>query len=128
MQLIPWIILKCIIGYVSAVAILRYLTLPLSHIINLSLISGIVPDQLKISRVIPLFKSGNKSSFSNYRPVSVLPAFSKIFEKVFYNQLSKYLAELNILCNNQHRFRGGYSTSFGLIDRSHDVLSESIKV
>ena len=60
----------------------------LSHIINLSLTYGIVPDQLKISRVVLLFKVGDKSSFSNYRPVSVLPAFSKLFERAFYNRLS----------------------------------------
>ena len=41
-----------------------------------------VPDQLKIARVIPLFKSGDESTFTNYRPVSVLPAFSKILQRV----------------------------------------------
>ena len=53
---------------------------PLTHIINMSIVSGIVPDELKIAHVIPLFKSGDRSLFTNYRPVSVLPAFSKIFE------------------------------------------------
>ena len=51
---------------------------PLIYIINLSIIIGIVPDDLKIARVIPLFKSGDSSLFTNYRSVSVLPAFSKI--------------------------------------------------
>ena len=51
---------------------------PLTYIIDLSLSSGVVPDQMKIARVIPLFKSGDLSLFTNYRPVSVLPAFSKI--------------------------------------------------
>ena len=50
---------------------------PLTCIINLSITSGIVPKQLKIGRVIPLFKSGEQNIFTNYRPVSVLPAFSK---------------------------------------------------
>ena len=98
---------------------------PLSHTINLSLFSGIVPDQLKVSRVIPLFKSGNKSYFINYRPVSVLPAFSKIFEKVFYNRLSVNLSKLNILCDNQYGFRKGYSTSFALIDL-YDKISPAL--
>jgi hypothetical protein len=52
---------------------------PLAHIVNLSLKSGIVPDQLKIARVLPLFKSGDNNMLSNYRPISVLPIFSKIF-------------------------------------------------
>ena len=59
----------------------------LTHIINMSIVSGIVPDELKIARVIPLFKSGDRSLFTNYRPVSVLPAFSKIFERAIYNRL-----------------------------------------
>ena len=53
---------------------------PLVDIFNLSLSSGSVPDQMKCARVIPLFKSGLTSLFTNYRPVSVLPAFSKILE------------------------------------------------
>ena len=58
---------------------------PLMHIINLSIVFRIVPVQLKIGHVIPLFKSGDKSTFTtNYRPVSVLPAVSKILERVIY--------------------------------------------
>ena len=54
---------------------------PLTYIINLSLNSGAVPQEMKIARVIPLFKSGDKSLLTNYRPVSVLPVFSKFLEK-----------------------------------------------
>ena len=52
--------------------------LPISHIINLTFLTGIVPKELKIAKVIPIFKSGNSSSFNNYRPISILPVFSKI--------------------------------------------------
>ena len=55
---------------------------PLCHIINLSITTGVEPDQLKIARVIPIFKTDDKRIFSNYRPVSVLPIFSKLFERV----------------------------------------------
>ena len=55
---------------------------PLCFIINLSFHSGIFPDELKVARVIPLFKAGDKSCFSNYRPVSVLPVLSKVFERL----------------------------------------------
>ena len=98
---------------------------PLSHIINLSFTSGIVPSYLKISRIIPSFKSGDKSIFGNYRPISILPAFSKIFEKAYYNRLANYLHKSNILSNDQYGFRKGYSTSYALIDL-YDKISCSL--
>ena len=54
---------------------------PLAHIINLSLRTGIFPKKLKFAKVIPLFKSGDRGEVNNYRPISILPAFNKIFEK-----------------------------------------------
>ena len=59
---------------------------PLTHIINLSIQSGIIPDRMKIARAIPIFKSGDSSLLTNYRPVSVLPVFSKLLGKVVYVQ------------------------------------------
>ena len=56
----------------------NFISEPLTHIVNLSIGSGIFPDQTKIARVIPLFKSGDNNLFTNYRPVSVLPIFSKL--------------------------------------------------
>ena len=84
------------------------------HVVNLSLNSGIVPDQIKIARVLPLFKSGDDSVFSNYRPISVLPIFSKVFEKVIYNRLFDYFNKFDILFHNQYCFRKGHSTSLAL--------------
>jgi hypothetical protein len=86
----------------------------LAHIVNLSLKSGIVPDQLKIARVLPLFKSGDNNMSSNNRPISVLPIFSKIFEKVVYNRLITYFNKYDILFKNQYGFRKGHSTSLAL--------------
>ena len=85
---------------------------PLGHIINLSITHGIVPDQMKIARVIPLFKAGDRSLFTNYRPISILPSFSKFLEKVVYNRLYNYLSKLEILCDNQFGFRKNHSSSF----------------
>ena len=95
---------------------IQVISKPLLHIINLSFTSGIVPSYLKISRIIPSFKSGDKSIFGNYRPISILPAFSKSFEKAYYNRLANYLHKSNILSNDQYGFRKGYSTSYALID------------
>ena len=55
---------------------------PLAHIMNLSIAHGVVPDQMKIARVVPLFKADDQSLFTNYRPVSVLPSFSKFLERI----------------------------------------------
>jgi len=63
---------------------INYISEPLTCIINLSINSGVVPDQMKLACVVPLFKSGDKRLFSNYRPVSVLPFFSKFLEKISY--------------------------------------------
>ena len=95
---------------------------PLTHIINLSIQHGIVPDEMKIARVMPIFKSDDQSLLTNYRPISVLPSFSKFFERVIYNRLMQYLMNFNILCSNQYGFRKNHSTALALIDL-HDKIS-----
>ena len=95
---------------------------PLTHI-NLSLQSGIVPDQLKIAPVIPLFKSGEDGLISNYRPISILPVFSKLFEKVVYKRLINYLDSNNILFNKQYGFRKNHSTLLALLDLVDKITS-----
>ena len=64
---------------------------PLTFICNKSFDSGIFPNDLKIAKVIPLFKTGNRKECSNYRPVSILPQFSKILERLFYNRLISFV-------------------------------------
>ena len=70
---------------------IAFIIIPLTYIIDPSLANGVVPDQLKIARVIPLFKSGTISLFTNYRPVFVLPALSKILERIVYKRLMGFL-------------------------------------
>ena len=77
---------------------------PLTYILNLTLKQGIFPDNLKIAKVIPVFKQGPHSSCSNYRPISVLSALSKIFERCIFNQLKFYCLTENILPSNQYGF------------------------
>ena len=64
---------------------------PLTEIINVSLVSGCFPDTLKIAKVLPAFKTGDPEKLKNYRPISILPAFSKLYEKVVNNRIYKYL-------------------------------------
>ena len=73
---------------------------PLAHIINLSIAHGVVPNQMKIARVVPLFEADYQSLFTNYRPVSVLPSVSKFQERITYNCLYDYSTNLHILCDN----------------------------
>ena len=62
--------------------ILPTISIPLCHLFNLSLQTGFVPQQLKTAKVVPVFKSGDKHNFTNYRPVSLLSSFDKLLEKV----------------------------------------------
>ena len=98
---------------------------PLDHIINLSIAYGIVPDQMKIARVVPLFKADDPSLFTNYRPVLILPSFSKFLERIIYNRILDYLTNLHILCDNQFGFRKNHSTMLALIDL-HDKISSAL--
>ena len=76
--------------------------------------TGLVPKNMKIAKVIPIFKSGNKHIFNNYRPISLLPVFSKILEKVMATKLLKYLNSFYIFYKHQYGFRpkAFYSASF----------------
>ena len=89
---------------------------PLTHIVNLSITHGVVPKEMKVARVVPIFKSGDQTLFTNYRPISVLPCFSKFLERIIYNRILGYLNDLNILYDNQYGFRRNHSTSLALVD------------
>lgn len=86
----------------------------LSSIINASFTYGIFPEKLKNAKVTPIFKSGDKFNLSNYRPISVLNIFSKIFEKTIATRLTGFLEKHKLLVNNQYGFRQGHSTSLAL--------------
>ena len=100
---------------------------PLSIIINQSLNTGIIPDQLKTAKIIPLFKKNDDSIFDNYRPIALLPTFSKILEKVVYNQIYKYLDDNNLISPSQHGFRKNHSTETAVIELKHYLKSNMNK-
>lgn len=91
------------------------ISVPLTHTINLSLTTGYFPDQLKQAKVVPVFKSGDKMNINNYRPISILPAFSKIYEKIICSRLVSYLEDNNILVKQQHGFRSQHSTESAIL-------------
>ena len=84
---------------------------PLVHIFNISFSSGIFPSEMKTAtKVIPVFKSGNRSDFSNYRPISLLSQFSKILEQLFNLRTEQFLISNEILSNCHYGFRSCMST------------------
>src|SRR5918996_351364 len=73
------------------------LSQPLKHIYNLSIAEGVVPKPLKIAKVIPIFKKGETSQPSNYRPISLLSIFNKLLEKLIYRRLYNFLTKNSVL-------------------------------
>ncbi len=67
------------------------------------------PDKLKMAKVVPLYKSGQRNIPGNYRPISVLPAISKIMERIPYEQLYNYLTKSELLSDSQFGFRKFHS-------------------
>ena len=96
---------------------------PLAYICNLSLFTSHFPAKWKVAKVTPIYKDGDKSDVSNYRPISVLPILSKILERVVHDQLYNYLTCNNILHPCQSGFRCNHSTSTTLIDVTDHILS-----
>ena len=89
---------------------------PLTHIINCSLNNGIFPSLLKIAKVIPIYKKGSPCDVGNYRPISILPVISKVFESIVNHQLVIYFEKYNILIKTQFGFRKKHSTKLALVD------------
>ena len=107
------------------------ISLPLSFIFNYSLHTGIFPDRLKIAVVKRLHKKGDKFNISNYRPISLLPTFSKIFEKAMYSRLNQHFLTNNILVPEQYAFKKGMSSedaAFRLTDSILKSLNQKLHV
>ena len=102
------------------------LTPAITHIINLSIESGIFPKGWKIAKVVPLHKKEDPTLPKNYRPVALLPILSKILEKALFLQTVKYLEENNILHPSHHGFRSGHNTCTALIEM-YDSWIEAIE-
>ena len=97
-------------------------SMPISMIINMSLQQGIVPDNMKLARVIPIHKNKCKELFTNYRPISLLSNISKIMEKVVHKRLYSFLQKHDILYASQYGFRPSYSTIDAITEFVSNVL------
>uniref|UniRef100_A0A1B6LDB0 Reverse transcriptase domain-containing protein n=1 Tax=Graphocephala atropunctata TaxID=36148 RepID=A0A1B6LDB0_9HEMI len=95
---------------------------PLAHLINSSFVTGIFPDQMKIAKVIPVFKKGDPHDVSCYRPISLLSSFSKVYERVVYNQFVSYLESNCLFDKEQHGFRSGKSVITAATDIVQSII------
>ena len=107
-------------------SVIEYIIKPFTHICNRSFEQGIFPDNMKIAKVIPLFKSGDKNVFTNYRPVSLLPQFSKILEKLFNKRLDNFIEKYKLLIESQYGFRSKRSTALAILELLEEITNASV--
>ena len=92
------------------------------HLINLSITQSKFPECWKVGSITPLFKEGDRTDPSNYRPISILPTMGKICERVVHTQLYDYCTQHNVISESQSGFRKEYSTCTCLIDFLANIL------
>ena len=85
--------------------------------------TGIFPDTLKIAKVIPIHKTGSRTDVSNYRPISLLSLFSKVYEKIMYSRLVSFLSKYNLIYTRQYGFRPQHSCEHALLDAQNTILN-----
>ena len=97
---------------------------PLTLIANQIIKTGIFPSKLKVAKVLTIFKKGDKHQCENYRPISLLSSFSKIFEKILLNQLEQHFNQNNLFFNSQYRFRKKRSTEHAILEVCDRLLTD----
>ena len=99
----------------------------ISNLLNLCIETGVFPNCLKIAEVIPIYKKGDQNMPTNYRSISLLSQFDKIFEKMLFSRLLSYLDKNQLLSKNQFGFRPNSSTQFA-ISTIHDKIIKNTDV
>ncbi|KAK3098946.1 hypothetical protein FSP39_024557 [Pinctada imbricata] len=100
------------------------ITKPLTTMINMSIASGIFPDKLKTAKVTPIYKKGDKSDPGNYRPISILPTISKLFERHITSQIYDFLMQYDLLMKEQSGFRKSHSCQTALTKLTEKWISD----
>ena len=103
-----------------------FIVSPLTYICNRILSTGIFPDRLKFSDIKSIYKKGDKTLITNYRPISLLPIFSKFFEKIIFKRIYLHLTSNNILVKEQFGFRCNNSTEIAIYKLINKILSSVI--
>jgi len=102
---------------------------PLTHIYNVSLRSGVFPDELKLAKVKPLYKKGDRYDIQNYRPISIISVIVKLLERLMFNRLIPFLYKNKILTEAQNGFRKGKCIETAIqsfIETIQEALDEGI--
>ncbi len=102
----------------------NFLFEPITLIVNQMISTSIFPDKLKIAKITPIFKKEDETLFTNYRPISLLPAISKIFEKVLFKQIYDYFQQKKLFYSAQYGFRTGHSTDFATIELVDRIITK----
>ena len=97
----------------------------LTHISNKSLLSGTFPSKLKLAKVVPVYKSSDCTQLNNYRPISLLPAFSKIFEIIVFNKIMAFTNRNKLFYSHQYGFRPKHSTIHPILHLLNDCAEAS---
>ena len=103
----PTQLLKCSCNILSPV---------LSNIFNTSITSGVHPSKLKISKITPIFKSEDETDASNYRPISLLSSFNRIFEKLLYYRMKDFIDKNKLIHSSQYGFCKAHSPDHAILD------------
>lgn len=114
----PTRLLKCSCHIISA---------PLATLINNSVQRGIFPSKPKHAKIIPIFKDGDEGEPGNYRPISLLSVFNRLFEKIMYNRLKSFLSKHNLFYESQYGFREQRSTEHAILDIVNKIQSNMDK-
>ena len=96
---------------------------PLTILFNKSLSEGCVPDDMKLAEVIPIFKAKNREHLNNYRPISLLPTFAKLIEKLVHKRLYNFLSSQSLFYPSQYGFRPQHSTNHAV----HEFIDNTIQ-
>ena len=96
---------------------------PLVHVLNLSIQQGFFPNEMKIAKIIPIYKSNDPTNIGNYRPISVLPLISKLLERIMYNRLISFIDKHQILYKYQFGFRRNHNANQALIILMDKLMS-----
>jgi len=100
-----------------------FISSPINYICNKMLFWGIFPDRLKYAIIKPIHKSDDTYEIANYRPISILTSFSKIFEMVMQKRILKHFTKYNILSTEQYGFRAGYRTDNATCKLTTEILN-----
>jgi hypothetical protein len=114
----PTNLLKCSRAIISPI---------LSEILNTSIKSGIYPIKLKIAKIIPVHKGEDETDASNYRPISLLSVFNRIFEKIVYKRMMSYIEKQDLLYSSQYGFRKGHSTQHAILELVNEIQTNMNK-